>query len=268
MNIQTNIKSNLKGLLLLGVCLPVAIATQAQNSYITTSPEQVEVQENDTFSVAVNVVADAEALNVVDVHLKYDAEYLEVLAVSAGQEDLFNYHVQPAFDNGTGRIDMAAFKLGDEVLNGTYEVMNITFRALAETPMTDVRHPMNAFPKTLLAYRGENKLNTATDLMVTILPGTVLSTEVEEKEKHGLGVFPNPAMNESTVTFRPAVSGRADVRIFDAAGKLVDVIFSETAVAGIEYRLEFGVQNYAAGTYTLSLQIGSEVVSTPVIVGK
>ncbi len=268
MKLNSSIHKVLKGAILLGASLPVAIASFAQASFISHTPSQVEAMVGDTFSIFVHVHADAEPLSVIDVHMLFDNEFLQVLDVVPGEGSSFSYHVPPSFSNESGKIDMSAFKFGDEVLNGQLEVMKVTFQALEETPLTEVSHPMNVFPKSLLAYRGENKLNNTTDLFVTILSAETVSTDNSQADVSTLAVWPNPAQNETSLSFNLNTSGQVTLCLFDNIGKEIERVFEGNAMANTDYRFELPVGKYASGTYSVRLQTKHEVKSTLLIVGK
>lgn len=257
----------LKGAILLGASLPVAFASFSQTAYISHTPEQVEVMVGDTFSVNVNVHIDSEPISVIDVHMIFNNEHLKVVEVSEAEGSAFNYHVPPHFSNSHGKIDMSSFKLGHEPLNGQVEAMKVTFVALSETPLTEVYHPMSAFPKSLLAYNGKNRLGSTSDLIVTILADEALSTD-EHNSVSELNAWPNPAQHETAVSFRLEQSGQVTLSVFDNLGRELEKLFEGNASAHTDYRFDLPVGRYASGAYNVRLQMANESKSIKLIVGK
>ena len=79
---------------------------------------------------------------------------------------------------------------------------------------------------------------------------------------------PNPTEGQSTVTFSVMEEGYTTLEVFDLSGRLVDAIFTGTAVPGADYRFEFDGSGLPNGVYTYRLTTGSEVVIDKFIIAK
>jgi len=78
-----------------------------------------------------------------------------------------------------------------------------------------------------------------------------LSTSTEEPTPvtSQLKLYPNPVSNELELRFTPQLSGRVQVRVFDARGRLVEDIQRELAGGSLSLR----VTGWPAGMYVLSV---------------
>ncbi|MET4074347.1 HYR domain-containing protein [Hymenobacter sp. UYCo722] len=61
--------------------------------------------------------------------------------------------------------------------------------------------------------------------------------------------YPNPFGASTTVHFRPTVSAAAQIRVFDAVGRVVGTLFSGTTEAGHDYALTLDGTKLATGLY-------------------
>jgi hypothetical protein len=65
--------------------------------------------------------------------------------------------------------------------------------------------------------------------------------------------YPNPFIGNTTISFSVPNDGNAVVRVFDAMGKQVSVLFDGVAKQGTLNRVEFNGENYAPGIYFYSI---------------
>ncbi len=256
------------GIILSGAQLLTVSTAVAQSAQIIHIPSFVEVQVGDTFQISTQMQVSNEPISVADVHMVFDVQYLEVLQVTPAQMPLLNYHVPPVFDNLSGKIDMAAFQFGNDPMNGDYELVNITFRALAETPVTHISHPVNTFPTSLLAYAGENKLDNVAPLSVSIVSETIVSVDNLGDGGVNMAVWPNPAVTEAIISLTTAEFGRVNLAVYDLGGKLVEEIFEGEVFAGVERQFRIDVARLANGLYKCSLMRDGHAVSRSLVVGK
>jgi hypothetical protein len=75
----------------------------------------------------------------------------------------------------------------------------------------------------------------------------------EEISAETFNVYPNPFSNKTTVAFRVPADGNAVVKVFDAFGQQVKVLFDGMATSGAEYKVEFDGSACAAGMYFYSI---------------
>jgi flagellar hook assembly protein FlgD len=88
--------------------------------------------------------------------------------------------------------------------------------------------------------------------------------------KLALAATPNPAFGRVTASFTlPSATDHADLRLYDAAGRLVNTLISGPVAAGtqrIEWTgLDENGRTSPAGIYFLKLNVGSQVVSRKVL---
>ncbi len=78
-------------------------------------------------------------------------------------------------------------------------------------------------------------------------------------------IFPNPVVDNATITFNLANSNKVSTIVRDITGRVVS-----TKEFGIlpngNNRVEFNVENFSAGVYTVSLVAGSSVVTKEIVV--
>ena len=73
--------------------------------------------------------------------------------------------------------------------------------------------------------------------------------------------YPNPFTNETTITFAVPTDAKANLAIYDVAGKQVAQLFDATATANTPYTLNFDAANLNAGIYIAQLTTENGVVS-------
>jgi hypothetical protein len=79
--------------------------------------------------------------------------------------------------------------------------------------------------------------------------------------------IPNPASNDSKVSYRMSESGSVRISMYDASGKEVAVLFDGTQTSG-DHELNLRVGSYTSGSYTLVLQSGNIHLTTPLTIVK
>ena len=109
-----------------------------------------------------------------------------------------------------------------------------------------------------------------------VLPATV-STAVEEDVEADGAVprsmalhrnYPNPFNPETRIAFTVAASGPATLRIYDAVGQQVAVLFDQTAEAGRAYEMVFRAGGFAGGVYFYALESGGRRLARPMVLLK
>ena len=222
-------------------------------------PAAVEVYEGEVFETQVIIETGNVPISVFDLHLAFDNEFLQVVEVEMLSESSFNYHLPAEFSNNDGELDLAAFHLGADV-SEDFVVANITFMAESATELTQVTHPMNVFPKSVIAYGGEDVTGEVGNLDVTIV-GSPLSDGIDDEDGIKIGLWPNPASDITKLNFELRESKQISLRLYSAEGKLMKTIFEGNAQAGIPYQFEINVSDLAQGNYTAQLVAGDSSFS-------
>jgi hypothetical protein len=88
------------------------------------------------------------------------------------------------------------------------------------------------------------------------LPGDILSA---------LRIAPNPARENTTITYTLRRAGVVTIELFDLTGELVDLVSSEALSAGT-YSFHYRTAGFPAGTYRLRLTSDGHVALAPVII--
>jgi hypothetical protein len=225
----------------------------------SASTVAVEVYEGEVFETQVIIETGSVPISVFDLHLAFDNEFLQVVEVEMLSEAAFNYHLPADFSNNEGKLDLAAFHIGADV-SEDFVVANITFMAESPTELTQVAHPMNVFPKSVIAYRREDVTGEVGNLDVTIV-GSPLSDGIEDQDGIQIGMWPNPTNDITKLSFELKESNQISLRLYSAEGKLVKTIFEGNAQAGIPYQFEISVSDLAQGNYTAQLVAGDSSFS-------
>jgi hypothetical protein len=76
---------------------------------------------------------------------------------------------------------------------------------------------------------------------------------MDEESTSMLTAYPNPFNGSTTIAFSVPTDGNAIVRVFDAFGKQISVLFDGIAKAGTLNKVEFNGENYAPGIYFYSI---------------
>ncbi|HKK37867.1 MAG TPA: T9SS type A sorting domain-containing protein [Cryomorphaceae bacterium] len=262
------IKTSLKGAALAGALLSFSFAT-AQEASFTFSPASVEVYEGESFETQVLIETGNVPFTVFDLHLAFDTEYLQVMDIEIIEAGAFNYHVPAEFSNNEGRIDAAAFKTSADASAESLALVNITFVAVSPTELTQVAHIENVFPRSIIAYGGENVMGQTGRLDVSIT-GNALSDGLDSSnENFNLKIWPNPAKDFAQISFELASESQVRLDIFSPEGKLIDSIFEGNAQKDTPYQFEVEIGELAAGNYSCRLvSTEGDVVSKTLTVVK
>jgi hypothetical protein len=250
-----NLFRNNKGMILSSVVLFAlfAFSAKAQQASFHFFPNTVEAYEGESFETQVLIETGNVPFTVFDLHLAFDSEYLQVMEAEVLQDGMFHYHLPPEFSNDQGKIDMAAFMIDQEITSESIALVNITFVALQATELTQVIHPLEGFPKSVIAYGGENVMSNANNLTVNIV-GNALSDGIESGEnEYDLTIWPNPSKDYAQVSFELAEEGQVSLQIFSAGGELIDTIYEGGAQGKTRYKFEVDANSLSAGTYTCRL---------------
>lgn len=240
----------------------------AQSGQITHNPAQIETIVGETFEVVVEINPGSDPISVIDIHMLFDPAFLEVQEIENLNQGFTGNLIAPEFNNADGSISMASFELGTSIPAQNFEAVKITFKALMETQETNVLHPMDIFPKTMLAYNGINRLGNVGDLDITILAADIVSDGLEETDDFDLAVWPNPAMDHAFITFTAEQATAVTLELYDLTGKKLDEIYRGHVVPGVENRFEVDVRHLAAGLYMCHLITDQGSIDRKLVVGK
>ena len=160
--------------LILPILCLLLTSARAQLPYadFVNSPVSSIVEFDEVFSVTIRVDINGDPVSVAELHLDFDPSVLEVVsltpaAVGTGQP-LELVIVPPAFNNTAGTIDYGAFRLFPPFPTASFDLLTITFRAIATTSGTQVTHDLVNFPTSLIAYAGQNVLDVANPINIIV----------------------------------------------------------------------------------------------------
>ncbi len=83
-----------------------------------------------------------------------------------------------------------------------------------------------------------------------------------------VGVYPNPASDNATFTFKTVEAGQTRLEIFDMSGSKVADVYNSIATASTEYVVNFDASKLATGVYMFRLTNGSATEMGRVIISK
>jgi len=151
------------------------LTTQVDDVFIVLTPENTEGFVGSTFEIVVEVQAGQQEVDAAEVHLDFDPTLMEVQSMSAGAT--LPAVLQNNFSNAEGTIDFAAGILSTNGLpSGTFELVTITFNALAATPSTDIAIAPFTFPRVSQAtFKGNSVLTDASGGTVEISNSVTLN---------------------------------------------------------------------------------------------
>jgi hypothetical protein len=244
-----NIGNQLRNITMAAMGLIFSLSLSAQSGTITHSPAYVEAQVGEPFEVTVNINPGGEPVSVIDLHMRFNPAFLEVVSLEALQGNLGNMMIAPSFNNEEGTITMGAFDISTNLPVSEFPMLKITFMGIASTEGTFVAHPSNIFPKSIMAYAGENQLNSVGPLDITILGGVVLSVADLNQESMQMDLWPNPARNEAFVTFQSINTGFTSIELCDLTGQVVSTVYHGSLASGVKHTFEVDLQNLSDGMY-------------------
>jgi hypothetical protein len=81
-------------------------------------------------------------------------------------------------------------------------------------------------------------------------------------------VYPNPATDNATFTFKSTATAKSKLEIFDLAGAKVADVFNGKVDAGMEYKVDVNVNNFATGVYMFRLTTGDQIEMGRLVINK
>jgi D-alanyl-D-alanine carboxypeptidase len=99
------------------------------------------------------------------------------------------------------------------------------------------------------------------------LPSSSVKTQSIAEEQTGadLTVFPNPAFNKTSVSFKLSESGPVSLGVYDLNGKLVANLFNGRVEKGITEKIDWNTGKLSAGMYVSRLQTPSGIIQRKII---
>ncbi|RYY20127.1 MAG: T9SS type A sorting domain-containing protein, partial [Sphingobacteriaceae bacterium] len=89
-----------------------------------------------------------------------------------------------------------------------------------------------------------------------------------ETVKTGLFIYPNPAVEQTTVEFAVPDAGQTSVVLYNTKGQLMSVLYEGTTAANTKIKLSVNVAKMQNGVYLLHLTSGQNVFTKKLIVVK
>ncbi|UOG73186.1 SBBP repeat-containing protein [Hymenobacter tibetensis] len=96
---------------------------------------------------------------------------------------------------------------------------------------------------------------------------SVLAVTPASKSEQDLSVYPNPAVGETSVSFRPASDGVAQVLVYNQQGRQVASLYTGAVHKGQRYTLALDGQKLAPGLYTCSLLVDGKRETVRLVIG-
>ena len=242
---------NMKALQLI-IMLLLCIPGLGQHAKTFFEPEFQKVKLGDTFQTRIIFYTGHEPISAFDIHLEFDPEILKVVSIKDLQSDVFTYHRPFKFDNSLGKIDASAYQIDKTVPTDKFAIAEISFLAISPKK-TAVKHVLNDFPKTIMAYGGVNMLQIARDLNIEI-EGESLGNHSDLNEMElGLEIWPNPSNVSSQVQFKIPYADRVHLGLYDLKGNLISEIYEGEISENIPYLFNINVLDLSSGVYACRL---------------
>jgi len=242
-------------------------SSMGQHGKTFFTPEVQKVKLGEKFKTQIVFYTGNEPLSAFDIHLKFDPTILKVLSVKNLQPDLFTYHRPFKFDNRNGKIDASAYQYNREVPSDNFAIAEITFIGISPEK-TLVKHVLDDFPKTIMAYGGVNMLQRAKNLKIEIVGETLRKDLNSDETDLGLEVWPNPSRVSSQIQFETPYSGRARLGLYDLKGNLISDIYQGNVLKDTPYQFEIDVQNLSNGIYYCRILTGDYHQTAILVVSK
>ena len=132
-------------------------------------PQVSNVNVGETFSVTIRVDIAGDPVSVAEVHLNFDPALLQVVSLTPAPGSPLNItQLSPVFDNTAGTIAFGAFALFPPFPTTSFNFLIIQFQAVGASAGTQVTHELVNFPRSLIAFSGENVLRDAFPIEVVI----------------------------------------------------------------------------------------------------
>jgi D-alanyl-D-alanine carboxypeptidase len=110
------------------------------------------------------------------------------------------------------------------------------------------------------AYLGTCDQSSAAKLV------TPATKELPAKGRMAISVFPNPSSNKTSISFQTALTGKANIALYDMNGKLVTMLYSGMMEKGKQQKIEIETSKLQAGMYFIHLQTSAGKTQQKLIV--
>ncbi len=143
-------------------------AAPSTDVFLIVTPANQTVNEGDPVSVMVQVEANQQPVDGVEIHLTFDPAVLQVQSLSAvGSAQLPITLVTAVFDNVAGTIDFAAGNFGPGFPSGTFDLLQINMTAVGG-PASDLDF-LFTVPATAVTFGGASVLTGTTKGIITVI---------------------------------------------------------------------------------------------------
>ena len=69
-----------------------------------------------------------------------------------------------------------------------------------------------------------------------------------------INVYPNPLDTETTVSFQVSKTTKTQLSIYSVDGKLMQILFDDTAEIGVNYAIPFEAKSWTKGIYLVEMK--------------
>jgi hypothetical protein len=104
--------------------------------------------------------------------------------------------------------------------------------------------------------------------MIRMILGTTASLQEEVALTSSLNAYPNPAANETTISYSLNRSGDVNIVITDIMGRTVKTMNQGSQVAGTSYNVNLNTTDLANGTYFYTLSVNGEKQTKKFVVNR
>ena len=139
--------------------------------------------------------------------------------------------------------------------------------------------------KIILCFNGNNLCVDRTAAAGFILKGAYLgncqsspntkksgsqsnSVDLLEKTENHLQVYPNPSVDNITLSFTAMETGNYDLSLYDITGRKITTIYNRMSEKGVSQKIEWNAGKMARGTYIVCLQTPTGIQRQKIVMGK
>ena len=189
-------------------------------------------------------------------------------------------------DNTAPRIQAAGFQT--QLQNGmrTIQAADIDYGSTDDCGIASIRISPSTFtcanvgPNPVTITVTDNSGNVATQTVTVIITadatctsslarqGSQGSVEPSRSNESQLQAYPNPIIDQATVSFRPTQAGKAQVKIYNQLGVVVATLYDGQVEGNRLYSVTLNGQPLAAGVYTCQLITNGKVTNQRLLVSK
>jgi len=146
--------------------IPTSSVSLAGDIVLSWNPSPIVAQLGETFSLALEVQADTNQLDALEVHLDFDPNLLEIQSATLATDAFPLVLIPLTFDNEVGTLDIARGTFSN-FPSGTFTYIELTLRAKATFTETTITFG-DTFPRETQATFAGNQLNVdATPLLIS-----------------------------------------------------------------------------------------------------